>query len=277
MIAGMTLSGGGIVLKQLDPLVIASGPRLDGHRRRHHASGGPASGRRSLATAEDDPLALRVKLLEAGDGDTPAEAAIAGPWSGGGGYITSDARLGRLWCRVTNVRDVPFRGIVLRLLLSLFAYVAKRSHRPGHDVLVDSDFSVAVRHDLLDLDASRGERRTTWTHCFIEAFMPPKRMVRCPSPRGSWLERFGFDSRMTGWDRFITAITLLWPVGFTLIFIGVTVYAYRYGLDAEWWLGVLALVDVVRLRGRRDRHDLVRHRRRPRPATHVPTTRGLCP
>jgi SSS family solute:Na+ symporter len=42
---------------------------------------------------------------------------------------------------------------------------------------------------------------------------------------------------MTGWDKFITAITLIWPVVFTLIFIGVTIYAYRYGLTAEWWLG----------------------------------------
>ena len=55
--------------------------------------------------------------------------------------------------------------------------------------------------------------------------------------RGSWLERLGFDRRITGWDRFITAVTLLWPACFTVIFIAVTVYAYQYGLTAEWWLG----------------------------------------
>ena len=34
----------------------------------------------------------------------------------------------------------------------------------------------------------------------------------------TWLERLGFDKNMTRWDRFITAITLAWPVFFTIVF-----------------------------------------------------------
>ena len=55
--------------------------------------------------------------------------------------------------------------------------------------------------------------------------------------RGSWLERLGFDSEMTRWDRIATTITLLWPFLFTLVFIVITIYAVRYGLDRTWWVG----------------------------------------
>ena len=55
--------------------------------------------------------------------------------------------------------------------------------------------------------------------------------------RGSWLERLGFDSEMTRWDRIATTITLLWPLLFTLFFIVITIYAVRYGLDRTWWAG----------------------------------------
>lgn len=34
-----------------------------------------------------------------------------------------------------------------------------------------------------------------------------------------WWERLGFDRRMTGWDRFITAITIAWPLFFTAVFV----------------------------------------------------------
>jgi hypothetical protein len=55
--------------------------------------------------------------------------------------------------------------------------------------------------------------------------------------KGSWLERIGFDREMTRCDRATTAITLLWPFGFTLVFIVITIYALKYGLSREWWVG----------------------------------------
>ena len=55
--------------------------------------------------------------------------------------------------------------------------------------------------------------------------------------RGTWLERIGFDSAMTGWDRFATAITLLWPLLFTVVFIVILVFHAQLGLTREWWAG----------------------------------------
>ncbi len=72
-----------------------------------------------------------------------------------------------------------------------------------------------------------------------------------------WWERLGFDRRMTGWDRFTTAITLAWPVLFTVIFaVGMARHLLgpRLGLDPispeswlvawRWWL-MLALATAV--------------------------------
>ena len=55
--------------------------------------------------------------------------------------------------------------------------------------------------------------------------------------KGSWLERIGFDGAMTGWDRFATAITLLWPFAFTIVFLVVLVLYNRLELTREWWAG----------------------------------------
>ena len=51
--------------------------------------------------------------------------------------------------------------------------------------------------------------------------------------KGSWLERIGFDGAMTGWDRFATAITLLWPFAFTIVFLVVLVLYNRLELTRE--------------------------------------------
>ena len=72
-----------------------------------------------------------------------------------------------------------------------------------------------------------------------------------------WWERLGFDRRMTAWDRVTTAITLAWPVFFTLIFVvGMARHLLgpRLGLDpispegwlgAWWWWLMLALSTAV--------------------------------
>jgi SSS family solute:Na+ symporter len=54
----------------------------------------------------------------------------------------------------------------------------------------------------------------------------------------SWLQRLGFDSNMTRWDRFVTAITLAWPVFFTIVFVVGLVYYVWPGstpiTDQQW-------------------------------------------
>jgi SSS family solute:Na+ symporter len=66
-----------------------------------------------------------------------------------------------------------------------------------------------------------------------------------------WWERLGFDRRMTGWDRFVTAITIAWPLFFTAVFaVGMARHLLgpRLGLDpltdGQWlegWGGWLTL------------------------------------
>jgi hypothetical protein len=38
-------------------------------------------------------------------------------------------------------------------------------------------------------------------------------------PRARWWERLGFGQEMTRWDRIVTAVTISWPIFFTLVFI----------------------------------------------------------
>ena len=88
-----------------------------------------------------------------------------------------------------------------------------------------------------------------------------------------WWERLGFDRRMTGWDRFVTAITIAWPLFFTAVFaVGMARHLLgpRLGLDPltdgqwlegwGWWLtlafGTAALVTIWFLVG--GIRDLVR-------------------
>ncbi len=80
---------------------------------------------------------------------------------------------------------------------------------------------------------------------------------RDPDESSRWWERLGFDRRMTGWDRFITAITIAWPLFFTAVFavgmgrhllgpgLGLDPIADTSWLEAwRWWL-MLALTTAV--------------------------------
>ena len=71
----------------------------------------------------------------------------------------------------------------------------------------------------------------------------------------TWLERLGFDKNMTRWDRFVTAITLAWPVFFTFVFAIGMIHYYLPGstpiTDQQWvdgwriWLWVAIGVATV--------------------------------
>ena len=63
-------------------------------------------------------------------------------------------------------------------------------------------------------------------------------------PASRWWERLGFDRRMTGWDRFITAITIAWPLLFTGVFV---VGMVRHLLGPQ--LGLDPLTDAQWLQG----------------------------
>ncbi|MDY7107435.1 MAG: sodium:solute symporter [Planctomycetota bacterium] len=70
----------------------------------------------------------------------------------------------------------------------------------------------------------------------------PEDRARIARRRGSWLERLGVDPEFTGWDRFVTLISVGWPVAWMGVFTaGAAWYAWRRTqnqiLEDEAWLG----------------------------------------
>ena len=51
-----------------------------------------------------------------------------------------------------------------------------------------------------------------------------------------WMQKIGFSSEYSRADTWITAITVLWPLVFTLIFIAGTAYAVFFGISEQSWM-----------------------------------------
>jgi SSS family solute:Na+ symporter len=57
-------------------------------------------------------------------------------------------------------------------------------------------------------------------------------------PAQTWMQRLGFDRNMTGWDKFVTAVTIAWPLFFTLVFLVGLIAYFTMGespLSSEEW------------------------------------------
>ena len=242
MIAGMTLSGAGIVLKQVPEHLVHPGAVL-------HVQHGEQSADIPLPMDDDwagvpgSPVGLRVDLLESGDGDTPAEASIGLTWQEEHNEIAtmsglrSDVARGRF-----DLPDGSKATVVLKptpghaVLLWPLAFI--QQELTGQELMFWSIAVAIALYILVSLGAWLGGKEPhdmdKLLHRGVHAIEGEgSAVVR----RGSWLERLGFDNEMTGWDRFTTCITLLWPFGFTIVFVVISIYAYNYGLSTEWWVG----------------------------------------
>jgi solute:Na+ symporter, SSS family len=51
-----------------------------------------------------------------------------------------------------------------------------------------------------------------------------------------WMQKIGFSREYSRADTWITTLTVLWPLAFTLLFIAGTVYAVFVGIPEEWWV-----------------------------------------
>ena len=51
-----------------------------------------------------------------------------------------------------------------------------------------------------------------------------------------WMQRIGFTKEYSRADTWITAITVAWPLAFTLLFVAGTLYAVLFGISDEAWL-----------------------------------------
>jgi len=52
----------------------------------------------------------------------------------------------------------------------------------------------------------------------------------------AWMQKIGFSREYSRTDTWITSITVLWPLAFTLLFIVGTLYALFVGIPQEWWV-----------------------------------------
>ena len=242
MIAGMTLSGGGIILKQLPEHVLHPGPILHIEHGEHAtALLLPAEDKESWTGATGNPVGLRVEMLEAGDGDTPAEAAVTLTWD------EEEQQLSRLSLQSEGIRhlaapdgsEVTFElertpaSTIWRIPLAFIQTKLTGQELMFWSIAISIWFYVII--SLLSWARGREPHdMDKLLHRGVHAIQGDKSQT--PS-KGSWFERLGFDPEMTRWDRTTTAITLLWPLGFTLLFIVITIYAVYFGLSREWWVG----------------------------------------
>jgi len=224
MIAGMTLAGGGVIVKQIPEAIIHPGEVVT------FASDSIEDGRVDVVvpsdagagTSIDVPdagIRMRIDDLAAGDGDLAATAAIA---------IVDPAderELGRF--RVvadgSTMTGVGADGSALSCELhggsTGFAGVALRSIGFIRDLngQILTFYSIALSI-LLYVVVSLCTSREPFD---LDRML--HRESRAPGdedePRTRWWERLGFGREMTRWDRIITAVTISWPILFTLVFI----------------------------------------------------------
>ncbi|MDF1800594.1 MAG: sodium:solute symporter [Planctomycetota bacterium] len=88
-----------------------------------------------------------------------------------------------------------------------------------------------------------------------------------------WLQKLGFDPEFTGSDKWITLVTVLYPLVWTVIFLVGTAYVWKFGAEAEswlaWWHGWLwfvfglgiVIMTWFTIGGARDLRAMFRHLR----------------
>jgi SSS family solute:Na+ symporter len=52
-----------------------------------------------------------------------------------------------------------------------------------------------------------------------------------------WMRKIGFSREYSRADTWITTVTVLWPLAFTVLFVVVTLWAAAFGISSEWWMG----------------------------------------
>jgi Na+/proline symporter len=224
MIAGMTLAGGGVIVKQIPATLVHPGETVT------FLSGSIENGRVDVVipadagagTSLDVPgagIRMRIDDFAADDGDLAATAAIAivdpvderelgrfrvvadGSTMTGVGAdgmaLSCELRGGAVGLAGVALRSIgvirDLNGQILTfcsIALSIFLYIA---------------VSLCTCRVPFDLDRmlhreSRDRRSDD-------------------EPRARWWERLGFGQEMTRWDRIVTAVTISWPIFFTLVFI----------------------------------------------------------
>ena len=249
MVAGMTLAVFGVVVKQLPASMVS--PEANLVVRSDTVNGGGVSLPLDPETASEDgsiptsppgaPGAWEVMLDPAAEGAAASASILIADDQGNTVTRTtirsdgSETVVTLPGDRTAVLRlDPPATGLQ-RILLSGAWHVRERitgQVLTFWSIVISVGLYIAVslatcrRPFDLDRMLHRDDRGT-------ETETPPR-----------WWERLGFDRRMTGWDRFVTAITIAWPLLFTGVFaVGMARHLLgpQLGLDpltdAQWLAG----------------------------------------
>ncbi len=244
MIVGITLSGGGVVLKQLDQGAFVTGPVIEVHvgdavthapvdegGTRVHVEGVTGSlvvdstlaadGSAAMQLVDDAGAPLQSFSLAAGSEHVLSEGEV---WLA---HVVHESGMFDPLNRFFRWVQVGLTGQVLTFFAivgAVLCYVLVSLFGPRHEH--DLDALLHRGEHALEGEDATGEQAATW------------------------LMRLGFDAEMTRWDRIVTAVTLAWPLVFTLaLVVGIVAWSMGVTLDdttwAKLWKGYLYLVLVV--------------------------------
>ena len=267
MVAGMTLAGFGVVVKQLpasvvspDPVLVIQSTSIEGGR----------------AALPLDPEGSMVEATIPFD-----QPGMSGSWSA---VLESGSDLKDAVASV-KILDEEGETVANPSLRSDGSQMVVGLARGQSAVLELEPAATGLQRSLLSVawhvrEKVTGQVLTFWSIMISVSLYIVVSLVTCREPfdldrmlhreerakessdrPSRWWERIGFDQRMTGWDRFITAITIAWPLFFTAVFavgmgrhllgsqLGLEPIADESWLEAwRWWL-ILALGTAIVVTG----------------------------
>ena len=267
MVAGMTLAGFGVVVKQLPASVVSPHPVLV------IESASIDGGRATLPLDPDEPLAEATIPFDG--------AGTTGSWSA---VLESGPDLTEAIASVVII-DEEGETVANPTLRSDGSQMVIGLARGRSAVLELEPPATGFERTMLSAawhvrEKVTGQVLTFWSIMISIGLYIVVSLVTCREPfdldrmlhrkeradltserPSRWWERIGFDRRMTGWDRFITAITIAWPLFFTAVFavgMGRHLLGPQLGLEPitdeswleawRWWL-ILALGTAIVVTG----------------------------
>ena len=234
--AGIVLSGGGVIIKQIDQSWFVTGHVVEA-RMQNVRSGGWYT---VYVPLDDSPTSVRVPgvshtVLVSPPEAPAADAAIA--------IVDKEgSQVETLLLPVGLEQTLGAQGLHVKLVDHGYNWSWFKDALRWVQVDVTGQvltfWSIAVSFGLYVLVSLFGPRHEhdldELLHRGAYAEQGEPRSKTCQAP--GWLMKLGFDAEMTRWDRIVTAITLAWPVFFTgVLAAGLIAWAFDMLPSNETW------------------------------------------